>query len=904
MFENFNCDGLFFPVVSFSAGIKVRFLFGGRHGEFKFLPPPGYAPCYEAVLPREKLRVEHSQEYKQDLSGTRDLLGPTLTLSQAAFTPTPVDTSQIVLPPHLERIREKLAENIHELWVMNKITLGWTYGVVRDDNKRQHPCLVEFSKLPEQERSYNLQMSLETLKTLLALGCHVGLADEHAIEKVNSLKLSANYELTSSYKPAPLDLSHIKLASTQEAMVDKLAENAHNVWARDRIGQGWTYGIQQDVKNRRNPRLVPYALLDERTKKSNKDSLREAVRTLLGYGYNLEAPDQDHGRADLSNISSERFRIFRAEKTYSVSTGKWYFELEVQTAGEIRVGWARPGCLPDQELGSDEQAFVFDGFKAQRWHQGNEHFGRSWQAADVVGCMVDFGERTMMFTLNGEVLLDDSGSELAFKDFEVCEGFVPVCSLGICQVGRMNFGKDVSTLKYFTICGLQEGFEPFAVNMNRDITMWLGKRLAQFIPVPTNHEHIEVTRLDGTVESYPCLKVTQRSFGSQNSSNDIAFYRLSMPIECAETFSTSLGGVMPGFVFSSKKECEDFETVSDFEVLVKSHCHIGGPNAKDEFNNHKDHNQEKPSKFKQRLMLKRTKTDNCSSSAHLSEELMVADEREFLMQTSTYYYSVRIFPGQEPGSVWVGWVTSDFHHIKRSNCYMVWAGECTSPGQGRNNNNGLEIGCLVDTANGLLTFMANGKELSTYYQNVMPLSAGLFKSERMNPTPQCPPRLHVQFLTSVLWSRLPNHFPKVSVSRVNDRHGWLVQCSEALQFMALHIPEENRAMDIQELSEHGELLRFHYHTLRLYSAVCALGNNRVAHALCSHVDEAQLLQAIENKYMPGLLRTGYYDLLMDIHLSSYATARLMMNNEYIVPMTEETKSITLFPDDTKKHALP
>uniref|UniRef100_A0AAZ3R9A1 Ryanodine receptor Ryr domain-containing protein n=1 Tax=Oncorhynchus tshawytscha TaxID=74940 RepID=A0AAZ3R9A1_ONCTS len=62
---------------------------------------------------------------------------------------------------------------------------------VRDDNKRQHPCLVEFSKLPEQERSYNLQMSLETLKTLLALGCHVGLADEHAVEKVKNLKLSA-----------------------------------------------------------------------------------------------------------------------------------------------------------------------------------------------------------------------------------------------------------------------------------------------------------------------------------------------------------------------------------------------------------------------------------------------------------------------------------------------------------------------------------------------------------------------------------------------------------------------------------------------------------------------------------------------------------------------------------------
>lgn len=56
--------------------------------------------------------------------------------------------------------------------------------------------------------------------------------------------------------------------------------------------------------------------------------------------------------------------------------------------------------------------------------------------------------------------------------------------------------------------------------------------------------------------------------------------------------------------------------------------------------------------------------------------------------------------------------------------------------------------------------------------------------------------------------------------------------------------------------------------------------------------------------LEGLLRTGFYDLLIDIHLNSYTTARLMMNNEYIVPMTEETMSITLFPDETKKHGLP
>lgn len=40
---------------------------------------------------------------------------------------------------------------------------------------------------------------------------------------------------------------------------------------------------------------MPYSLLDERTKKSNRDSLREAVRTFVGYGYNIEPSDQELG---------------------------------------------------------------------------------------------------------------------------------------------------------------------------------------------------------------------------------------------------------------------------------------------------------------------------------------------------------------------------------------------------------------------------------------------------------------------------------------------------------------------------------------------------------------------------------------------------------------------------------
>ena len=58
-----------------------------------------------------------------------------------------------------------------------------------------------------------------------------------------------------------------------------------------------------------------------------------------------------------------KIRVFRAEKSYAVTQGKWYFEFEAVTVGEMRVGWARPSVRADTELGADELAYVFNGFK-------------------------------------------------------------------------------------------------------------------------------------------------------------------------------------------------------------------------------------------------------------------------------------------------------------------------------------------------------------------------------------------------------------------------------------------------------------------------------------------------------------------------------------------------------------
>lgn len=104
------------------------------------------------------------------------------------------------------------------------------------------------------------------------------------------------------------------------------------------------------------------------------------------------------------------------------------------------------------------------------------------------------------------------------------------------------------------------------------------------------------------------------------------------------------------------------------------------------------------------------------------------------------------------------------------------------------------------------------------------------------------------------------------MTRFAKKQSWLCCLKECLpsyySTLRFSCPPVFRCMDILELSEHEDLRKFHYHTLKLYSALCALGNTRVAHALCSHLDQSQLLYTIDNQYLSGMLREGFYNVLI------------------------------------------
>ena len=86
------------------------------------------------------------------------------------YEPQPVNLDDIPLTDDLVDLREAIAENAHDVWAAARKREGWTYGPVRDDQKKHHPDLIPYSALPESEKEYDRLMALDTIKLVLKLG--------------------------------------------------------------------------------------------------------------------------------------------------------------------------------------------------------------------------------------------------------------------------------------------------------------------------------------------------------------------------------------------------------------------------------------------------------------------------------------------------------------------------------------------------------------------------------------------------------------------------------------------------------------------------------------------------------------------------------------------------------------
>jgi hypothetical protein len=90
-----------------------------------------------------------------------------------------------------------------------------------------------------------------------------------------------------SYQPTPLDTSGVALTDELQQLTEMLSKNTHDVWAHQRMSQGWTYGPQRDDNLKHHPSLVAYEELSEQEKDYDRSTSMETLKAIVGLGFKI-----------------------------------------------------------------------------------------------------------------------------------------------------------------------------------------------------------------------------------------------------------------------------------------------------------------------------------------------------------------------------------------------------------------------------------------------------------------------------------------------------------------------------------------------------------------------------------------------------------------------------------------
>lgn len=93
--------------------------------------------------------------------------------------------------------------------------------------------------------------------------------------------------MKSNYTPQPVDTSDVILPEEMDSLVEKMAENVHDIWAQSRMKQGWTYGAERNDALKQHPCLVAYGDLPETEKAYDRDTAVETLKLISKLGFRI-----------------------------------------------------------------------------------------------------------------------------------------------------------------------------------------------------------------------------------------------------------------------------------------------------------------------------------------------------------------------------------------------------------------------------------------------------------------------------------------------------------------------------------------------------------------------------------------------------------------------------------------
>ena len=95
------------------------------------------------------------------------------------------------------------------------------------------------------------------------------------------VKINTKEAVADLYKPSPLDLSDVHLPDSLSELTEAIAENTHEIWSKNRMKDGWTYGPERDDKALKHPDLLPYSDLKEGEKEYDRATAMNAIKLIV-----------------------------------------------------------------------------------------------------------------------------------------------------------------------------------------------------------------------------------------------------------------------------------------------------------------------------------------------------------------------------------------------------------------------------------------------------------------------------------------------------------------------------------------------------------------------------------------------------------------------------------------------
>ena len=89
------------------------------------------------------------------------------------------------------------------------------------------------------------------------------------------------------YEPSPIGLDDVELSEDLSELQEAIAENAHEIWAKNRRDQGWSYGPERNDQKKETPDMIPYCNLPESEKLYDREMAMQTLKLVKKLGYEI-----------------------------------------------------------------------------------------------------------------------------------------------------------------------------------------------------------------------------------------------------------------------------------------------------------------------------------------------------------------------------------------------------------------------------------------------------------------------------------------------------------------------------------------------------------------------------------------------------------------------------------------